>query len=201
MNKKPRVKPIYYPLELPTLYNTINQIKTPYDQIAKITYIFGLRITETLQLKPQDLTLENINNQRILTCNTITLKNKTEPIRKIPSWNINTEGKIQDDIINYLENKEMKKPLFPGITRQNTYYHFKQTPITIKAATIKPRKTFEITRPLFPHYLRHCRASHLVNLRNQDHLKLMYYMGWSDPKLAISYVRQDWKAIARKGWE
>ena len=201
MTRKPRVKPVYYPMELENLYNTLNQLPRPYEQIAKTTYLFGLRITETLQLKPQDLTLEEINKKRILTCNTITLKNKTDPIRKIPSWNIGTEGKIQEELINYLENKEMKKPLFPWITRQNTYHHLHKIPITIKAATIKPRKVFYITRPLFPHYLRHCRASHLVNLRKQDHIKLMYYMGWSDPKLANAYARQDWVSIAKKGYE
>ena len=68
--------------------------------------------------------------------------------------------------------------------------------IRTKAYYYDSKKEMDITRPYYPHFLRHCRLSHLAEHHHFDAIKLMYWAGWTDPKLANIYVRMDWRALA-----
>jgi len=46
-----------------------------------------------------------------------------------------------------------------------------------------------------PHYLRHVRLTHLVQLYNYDHILLMKFAGWSNTKQADRYLELSWKDL------
>ena len=46
----------------------------------------------------------------------------------------------------------------------------------------------QITKKLHPHYLRHCRAKHLVDYYNFSDTKLRVFFEWSDTKMAATYA-------------
>lgn len=198
MTKKPRVKPLYYPLETPNIYNTIQQIpKEEYKMLATATYLFGTRITETLHIQPQDLKLHKIGNKHILKAEVLTLKNKKTPTRTPYALEIETEGKMLTQLWNYTQNFKKNQYIW-NMSRQQATYHFGKAQITTTAINLKTKQKYTITRKLFPHYLRHCRASNLVNTHQMEGLDLTNYMGWSDPKLAMVYVKTNWRKMALK---
>lgn len=45
-----------------------------------------------------------------------------------------------------------------------------------------------ISKPLGPHYLRKCRATHLVEYYGFNSAQLMVFFEWSDPKMPMAYV-------------
>lgn len=46
----------------------------------------------------------------------------------------------------------------------------------------------KVTKPLHPHYLRHCRASHLVEYYEFTTTELCQFFGWTDSDMAVKYT-------------
>lgn len=193
-----RIKPLYQPVPINDLYDAISKIEgEQYQQLYRCLYLFGLRVTEALSLKPEQVEVKEYRGKTILVATVATLKNRKYPIRYPVAWDMGTEGVMLHEFKNYV-NQRKGGPLFT-VTRQMAWHRFKKAEIKMGAVKYKPREvTFE-WRGIFPHYLRHCRASHLVNNYGFDAIKLMVYMGWSDPALAATYVKSDWQALAKKG--
>jgi integrase len=198
--KKARIKPLYNPVGLEVLRDASRQINQPdYQALFNCCYLFGLRITEALGLLPENVSVRDYESNRVFVAEVATLKNRHYPLRYPVAWERGLEGTMANEFIAYANNTDPQEYIFRGLTRQKAHYHFNKARIKMGAITWKPREYTVVERGIFPHYLRHCRASHLVNWYNFDELKLMIYMGWSDPKLAAAYVKSDWTALAKKG--
>ena len=201
MKKPERIKPIYHPLTQQEIQDTINQIEEQDNQnLARTLYLFGLRITEALQLKQRDITITGPPNKQIYIAKAITLKNKKDPFRQPIAWQIGTEGELLQELKEYLDQIKPSDALF-NMSRQQAWHAFNKVKITIDATTHKPRKQITVTRGLWPHYLRHCRASHLANKYFFGHQELQNYFGWASPLTAGVYVRGSWEGLAKQGWK
>ena len=199
--KKERLKPIYHPIEPTEIKDTINQIRgTEYQNLARTLYLFGLRITEALNMKQRDITITGKPGKQTYIAKVITLKNKKDPYRRPVAWQINTEGEIAENLIEYTQQKQPHQALFT-MSRQQAWNIFSKVDITLDATTYEPRQKLTITRGLWPHYLRHCRASHLANHYFFGMRELQNYFGWSNPLTAGVYVRSSWASIAKQGWK
>lgn len=56
-----------------------------------------------------------------------------------------------------------------------------------------------VDKPLHPHYLRHCRATHLLSYYGFNNMELSLFFGWSSAGMAHLYTKSGdiWKAFKR----
>lgn len=196
-----RIKPIYHPIENHELQEAINEIKGNDNQnLARALYLFGLRISEALELKQRDIKTTGPPGKQTMIAKVITLKNKKDPFRRPVAWEMGTEAEIIHELQEYLKTKNPSDALF-NMSRQQAWYAFNKIQITMDATTYKPRQQLTITRGLWPHYFRHCRASHLANNYLFGIRELQNYFGWSNPVTAGVYVRGSWEGLAKQGWK
>lgn len=180
--------------------------KPAYKAIMYFSYLSASRVTEALYHKAEDLVETEHEGQEILLFHQLyTLKNRRYRHRNVPVLIDDQDTKeMRDYLMAYASLREQKDLLFPGISRQMVYNNFAYGPNAIKF-NVSAIKLFKDKAPkvmrsypvsLNPHYLRHCRLTHLVKKYNYNSDKLMRIAGWSDPKQALTYVRMNWRDLA-----
>lgn len=196
--KEDSKKPFVYPPTPAELYTYADFYQEPYRTFFKFLYLYGCRTTEALNCQVQDLRRESMEGKDLLVAELLTLKNRKYKRRSLPALMQGVEREMALDILEYVGRAAPEYYLF-GFNRQKAYNHISQQRITVRAIVEEPRReivTLENFR-LYPHFLRHCRASHLVSLHGYNEVDLMRFMGWTDPSLSAVYVRLDWKDLAR----
>lgn len=166
-----------------------------------ILYLTGARITEALKLKRKDVSWGSPQEKKTLVFDLITLKNKRQKHRKIPVvLNTKYEKEMAGEVIEYVNRFEKgDSPLFK-IERTNATHRL-QRMLKIYVRAVKDGKTEVIEEYPFrihPHYLRHCRLTHLVEMYGIDAVSLKNFAGWTGLDMADTYIRQDWKGLAKR---
>jgi integrase len=164
-------------------------------------YLTGCRITEALNVRAKDVTLETLPEVGdILRVHLLTLKNKLHKVRDIPVVISDKEKPMVDYVVWYLGQRqgEIYDPDIKVFTfsRQNAWNKLASKQITMRATHGK-ELIEDYTFKIRPHYLRHCRATHLVNYFGFDDTKLVRYFGWTNSKPAQTYVKLNWMDLAR----
>ena len=169
--------------------------------LADLCYLSAGRISEVLDLKPQNLVTGTVRGVEFLSADLKTLKNKRRHRRQIPIANMN--DKIEHDmackVLKYIDGLDPAIPIFDGLSRNAAAMRFKKISITTEAYhndDYIPEFTFH----LFPHYFRHCRLTHVVvdYALGEDPFKLQLFAGWSTPREAMRYVLLSWKYLAKQ---
>lgn len=171
-----------------------------------LTFLTGGRRNEVLNIRKMDLTREIFKTEdgkehEIIIFNMINEKSKTVTEKKIPIIRgLNTAEDYMLDFI--LEKAKEKQPQDFLISLNNKHYtlinhYIKDIKVTCRYRdpSWPIRKEVWIKFGMFPHYLRHLRASDLAGLG----IHLVNWMGWSryDARLHEIYVRRDWKKLAQ----
>ena len=168
----------------------------PNDQILYlILYLTGARIGEVLRLQVRDI---NISDE-FMTFNIYTEKNRRHPIREIPvrirANTANPETVMADIIIEGIANKSPDTYLF-NISRYLAHKRINKLSIVTKA-TIGNERLEYYELKIYPHYLRHCRLTHLRQLYAFDALAMMQFAGWSNVAPTRIYVHSGVKDLMK----
>ena len=217
--RKHPVKPLLDPLPLETIiqhWKQFRAISWKKASLYAIGYLTGARVSEIKELRRKDITIIKRENKEIMLIKLITLKNQRHKTRIIPIVRTGEYIEMFDDLKEWIKMFRSWEKLFPYSrqwlrimltprqTRRFRVKRMRRTNLKEEYPLIETRgyywgskKVKEVKRPYYFHFLRHCRLSHLATYHHFDALKLMYWAGWTDPKLANIYVRMDWWALAK----
>ena len=169
--------------------------------IFNTLYLTGGRVSEVLALRARDLKLDGDALMVFMT----TLKNRQRHFRTIPvplKTIFSEEKRALDELLSYSSKCEAAYgpdyKLFGFIhTRQTINWRFRQLKFTCRGYLKKD--IFDAHQfYVYPHYLRHCRLTHLVRNYGFDAMHLTEFAGWSDPKVAMVYVQLTGADLAEK---
>lgn len=203
--KREKVKPVVWPIPIDEIQALSKTYPAPYRQLFIACYLYGCRIGEALQLQRESLRLGKDSRGRdVLVADLLTEKNKVQPTRSIPAIldgpNLTPFQQVEAQLTQELDEyrHSVEKDLFPGVSRFQAYTHFSKQKISVKALVTSPVRRFvEIHNfRVHPHYLRHCRLSHLREQYKYDSGDLVQYAGWTDPRPATTYIKLDYRHLA-----
>jgi integrase len=194
-------KPIPFAVSVEELYSLGQRLpKNKHRILFYCSYLTGARISEVLQLEKRDLQLETQENAIIFTIQTSKSKS-TFPIRMLPILLEGIEGEMAKQVWAYREALESDEDKLFTCTRITAFKVFTRLGIDIRAVNLnaaepKDRYMELLDFRVHPHYLRHCRAIHLVvNHHINNPYELMKWFGWTDTKRPMTYLQLDWKDL------
>lgn len=170
--------------------------------LASFLYLTGGRISEVLDIKRSNIETKRINeNLEIFVVNIKTLKSRIYPMRIIPIAPIKTDKPFYDIFHKFLSNNEYADDdyIFPFQTRFIINKKFKKVKIK-NLLQLDPINKEWIRQDfnLHPHYLRHCRLSHLASVFDYNEIDLMRFAGWASIKPCVFYVKLSYKDLLKK---
>lgn len=163
--------------------------------LVQFLYMTGCRITEALNTRVRDISWGNhAKLGEVLNIKLITLKNRKNKIRIIP---VPMRAPTKTMVSKLIEWTDILGPdaLIFSVSRNTAWNHLSKETITTRAIhgkEIIDKYTFKNR----PHYMRHCRLTHLVQNYGFDALRLMRYAGWTDTKPAQVYLQLNWMDLA-----
>lgn len=197
--KEPK-KPIPEVMSEEEVYTFGKRYGQPYRCLFYLVYLTGARITEALELRNKDISKLKEGDKDILKVRLNTRKNRRNKWRDIPiPWSA-----IQQEVVLYIDalHREPEDYIFRDLYalrrgRSDVWEHFNREIIVVRAVQgTEYIENYELR--MRPHYLRHCRATHLVNTYGMDSLYLMYFMGWTTPAPARVYASMDWRSLLNR---
>lgn len=191
--KEPK-RPILYASPAETIYQTGLGIP---DQVARalffFTYLTGGRINEITDFSLNRLTFKD--DYIYLRIKTLKQRKKSQNMRELPipigADSRCHESKMWEDIKAYVAGMDNFAHPFKKWGNMSMYL---ARALNIQAeAKVRNPATGEwsdkiITKKCNPHYLRHCRAAHLVQYYDFNTVQLCKFFGWTDPKMALRYT-------------
>lgn len=197
------VKPIPMPItrtELMALAASENDFTK---SLIYCLYLTGARVSELNQIKTTNIEYARApdgQEQVKVKLNTLKKRGRGLPIRDIPIKSANNlEMDMLKQILKHKHTYEKHgTELMYGLSRQ--YLWRKLKPIKFLTTLIMPKPFRAVDNKewhLFPHFLRHCRATHLVTEYGFNAFQLQQYMGWSSVIPAAVYVNLDWRDSSR----
>jgi len=200
-----RKKPLPEVLSLPRLYEEIeNAPLRDYEKaITYFLYLTGARASEANKVLIDDF--DKKPNPTYSSTETIvhlpTLKNPSLIKREVTIPTYRPIEKAMWRQVQLIGQRAINK----GLDRLIPYNRFKIYRMTTKikfpllVKRYEPHQTVEIAEfKVNPHYLRHCRLTHLVDEYGLDAYELMQFAGWSNTNPASIYVNKSPLAVANK---
>lgn len=162
-------------------------------------YLTGARISEVLLLRKEDITLADVEGNHFVIFNLRNLKSRKVLFKRLPVIIDNpiVEG-MATSIKDYVNLITHDSVIFT-LTRHNVTYAYTLLPavhlrvVDMRSKAIIDDYPFQI----HPHYLRHCRLTHLRENKNFDLMNLIAWAGWSDSRPASTYVQVPWQELAK----
>jgi integrase len=193
-------KPVAYTISIEEILQLGKQINDPeLKTLYYLLYLSGARVSEALNMKVKDIQFSYNNDIRLAVFSILTEKNKQHPIREVPVIIKGYEKEMMETIELYISNKLMGEKIF-NISRNNAWNKMARILTTIVRANDKKNnriiESFE--KRINPHYLRHCRLTHLRREYGFDAINLMQYAGWSSVQPAQTYLHLGYKDLIKK---
>lgn len=197
--KYERKKPVPFPVNIEDIIPLAERYHTPYDILFKVLYYYGLRIGEGLELKAKDFKTREHEGAEYLIVRTRTEKNRRQPFRELASPIKYGEGGISNHVLTYLDGLNHEEKLFSDVPSRNRAANvFRTQKIDLDAIDYKSRNIIHLPGfRLHPHYLRHCRLTHLVTEYDYNVVQLTQFAGWTDFKPATIYLQLNWRNLLR----
>ena len=111
---------------------------------------------------------------------------------------------VYDYLVDNIDTLKEDEPIwfqFVFKTRWLINKYFKKVRFKVLMLDEEKKQWVEGEWHLFPHYLRHCRASHLVAHFNFREYELMKFMGWVDSDSAKFYIKLDYRDLLKKMYQ
>ncbi len=207
-------KPVAYPLSVERLFKLGRETFSESPEnlaLWSILYLTGARICEIvgnkntgrLGLQRQDLS--NEKEEKLFRVRLLNEKNRLSMTRlvTIPCGDSSpTEREMLRDFVKYVrETKHPDTPIFYGISRQMAWNRISTAHANLEAienrSTTNRKPIILYDQPINPHFLRHCRLTHLVETYGFDAGRLTLFAGWTSFRPAKTYVHLDWKALSK----
>lgn len=200
LGDRQRKKPIPFPL--PTIGYVVSVSRHYSNPQARFLfnwlYLTGQRISEALRVRRADITYEERGDAAYVVVNSITLKNRNQPRRVLPLPHYGAEKPMVQQVYERIEDLDYDERIFRDLNRKSAWYILQKQTVRIDAIMPNDNTMKEIEMAIYPHYLRHCRASHLAQYRGYDLYQLMQYFGWSSPNVATVYATLNWQSLAEQ---
>jgi integrase len=192
MPKKSRPDAISYE----TICAKADEYKTSDEKFLFVwLYLTGQRISEAIELTRANVSLVNEDGREFIAVDSISLKNRKRPRREILIPRTGYEQRLATWAWNHIEAMAPEKPLF-HFTRQMAFNHLAKVKFETQFQNLNTKRRHVGSKPFNPHYLRHCRATHLREYHRYDALRLMDHFGWVTATMASVYVHPSRKAMA-----
>ena len=161
-------------------------------------YLGGQRASEALATKRSNITIEEREGKEYIKINSKTLKNTTKPYREIVIPLFGQEKIMAENTWKAIEKLPPERLILP-VTRQTLYNWLSTVEAeNIQAFDFNKKEYVSLTFRIHPHYCRHVRAGHMAQIHNFDLIEMMTYFGWTDPKMPLYYIRNDWLFLAKQ---
>ena len=190
------VKPVPEAMTMSQLAELGERYDNPQDRaLFYFCYLTGARISEALDVTPGDI--EKHRNEKLgeyLTVRLLTRKNRRAKIRDVPV----PMQQLEKTMVSYVNKwvSVSEGSIFPGLSRTNAWNRLSRIKITVRAIHGK-EIIQDLNKGVNPHYLRHCRLTHLVQHYGFNELQLMRFAGWTNTRPAIVYVHLNWMDLAK----
>lgn len=192
------VKPQPDVISLREVYELSKLLKHPEDvALYYIIYLSGCRVSEALELRGMDIELAISGDTGLLLFrNMPTRKNRKFKFRDIPVViNSPEEKKMAEFIYAYLKQFHPEKKVFEKLKQTTLKERFSRAIKVDTFAQINSgkgsAKRDRYRFGLYPHYLRHCRATHLSEWYDIPPFQFLNLFGWTDLRPASTYVRRN----------
>lgn len=192
---KPRhepIRPIYFPNSPDVILATGQQIK---DERARALYYFlyvtGCRINEATDFTPSRLTkFKDFYQIKLKTLKARSAFRKFRDVI-IPRGEVCRcfENKMWNDVAPFLDKHQQFQYPFRKWRNMSEYIARKVPEVTCEAL-VKTATSWEpkvVHKRMHPHFLRHCRATHLVIYYSIPAIPLCGQMGWANLQMALIY--------------
>ena len=191
-----KAKPVPYPL--PNISDVVElaerYVKPEARFLCCFLYLTGQRVSEFLETRRNDITMQSDQNHDVLVVNTLTEKNREYPRRTLPIVRAGVEKPMVDYVIDYLHGMDGKERIC-DLSRTNCWNVLASQGIEVDCIN-QDKSRGKILLQVYPHFLRHCRASHLAMYHGFDIYKLMEFFGWRSPLTPSIYAKMNWKSLA-----
>ena len=203
INFKEIKKPIAEPISQEEIWDIGKTITNEQDRtLFYFLYLSGGRINECLQVQVRDIRIRPVklkSGKKVkgIAIDLLTLKRRKgiprrtilvnpmgldrEMFKVIAEFRA-TRPKPDMYLFDYGDIKSQK-------ARKNAYWHLKSIKYSIRG--ISPPDGKMVLMPEFglhPHFLRHCRTTHLVETYGYNDHELMLYFGWASTAMAPRYT-------------
>lgn len=189
--KKPiryRKKPKAEPIPQDRLYSVMKGLEEKDQALGYLLYLTGCRIREGLRLTANNFYTYEKEGQERWGVKMPTLKNRKSFMRDIPIIvKTQTEREMFLFMAQYLA-KMPEGPLFSDSGNAITN-RFRKIRFTTNLTNEREKTYSSAEYRLHPHYLRHCRLSHLAESEKLSDQELVALAGWTDSRPASTYVR------------
>lgn len=160
-------------------------------------YLTGQRAREALQTRRSHIQVKELDGMEVLVVDSITEKNAKQPRREIAIAMNRREKPFVEYVLSEIQGLSLDSLIMP-VTRQTLWnWLSKVTVKNIRALDINAKKLVDINLRVYPHYLRHTRATHMADYYAFDHLRMMKFFGWRDTQMPNFYVQGGWEYLAR----
>ena len=198
-------KPVPLPIPKTKIFALGQQFENDLDKsLFYFTYLTGARASEVIQVETNDFEKVFDQGKEQWKVNVHTLKRRDLtsgfPFRNLPlKGSTDIELKMLELILRHkitFEKHGIQKMF--EFNRKTLWKKFSAIKFPATLVHFEPLELEEgAEQHLYPHFLRHCRATDLVQDYGFGPFDLQYFMGWSSLDVAAVYVSLDWRHASR----
>lgn len=173
-----------------------------------LCYLTGSRISESARfIQPR---LAMTDSFYIITCPVLKKRKRRNVMRAVPIPRGEKarchEDEMMRDIFDYVNSEEARQREYPfwvwgkpskerpgGRPDSMDVYLGRRIQLETYARKPDPSLGFidvKMTKPIHPHFLRHCRAQHLHEFYGFDDTKLRFFFEWASSDMAVRYTHR-----------
>jgi integrase len=203
LNFKEIKKPIAETMSQEEIFNLSKTASESQDRaLICFIYLSGGRINECLQVQVRDIRIKSIKLKsgrwvKGIAINLLTLKRrKGIPRRTILVNPMGLDREMFREVSDLMRSRPSSDSMLFNYgdvksqrARYNAYWHIKRIKYQVRGI-YPPDGRMDIIPDfgLHPHYLRHCRTTHLVEEYGYNDHELMLYFGWASTSMAPRYT-------------
>jgi len=192
-----RKKPIPDAITFQQVVDVCHSYRAPEDRaLATFLYLFGARVGEALRSLAGDLRLEELKGKQYLIINLSAEKKKQTSTRTVPISLEGPDKELARELMEYAAQATPEQKLFT-LSRQRAYNHLSEQKVEVRVQKVDGSWEIKPDFKIHPHYFRHCRATHLMTIREPrfDQIRLMKFFGWKSSEMVLRYGHLVWQDL------